>query len=178
MLLGKALPSRKVREMSPFGDLPMIEAGSLRISGDLPIYRFLGTLLGYTGTTPQEQAEVNMWVDTTADLTREMWGADFMAAKEGGATDYTVAGKKTEFGIQYLEPKLRLLSARFEARAHPLYIVGDTLTLADISLFSALEAIDREVPLALASFPGLSEWRVRMEQRPRIAALNDSGRRY
>jgi hypothetical protein len=55
---------------------------------------------------------------------------------------------------------------------------GHQLTFVDTMLFSLLEAIDRELPQALATFPLLIYFRDTIKRLPRIAAFCNSGRRF
>jgi len=52
------------------------------------------------------------------------------------------------------------------------------LTFVDVMLFALLEAIDRELSLALPNFPLLTYFRDSIKSIPRISAFCDSGLRY
>jgi hypothetical protein len=68
------------------------------------------------------------------------------------------------------------------AACHPGLLMcvspGHQLTFVDTMLFSLLEAIDRELPQALATFPLLIYFRDTIKRLPRIAAFCNSGRRF
>jgi len=61
------------------------------------------------------------------------------------------------------------------------FLLGDTVTYADLSLFQVLEGLDYAFPKAtarvLAQHPNLAALRRRVAQRPRIAAYLGSSRR-
>lgn len=66
------------------------------------------------------------------------------------------------------------------ASSHPdlLMCIWAQLTFVDTMLFSLLEAIDRELPHALSTFPLLLYFRDTIKRLPRIAAFCNSGRRF
>jgi hypothetical protein len=59
----------------------------------------------------------------------------------------------------------------------PEFALG-RFTLVDALLFSALEAIEKEIPGVASCAPRLCLWRSSFGERPRVSQLTDSGERF
>jgi len=57
------------------------------------------------------------------------------------------------------------------------FMVGDKLTLADLSLYNICDIVEVECPGSLDKFPLLKAHRARIVARPGIKAYSESGRR-
>jgi glutathione S-transferase len=56
------------------------------------------------------------------------------------------------------------------------YLVGNTLTVADIFFYSVLDAIYRELPVFFTEFPALEFYHAMISSRPAIRAFLNSRR--
>jgi glutathione S-transferase len=85
---------------------------------------------------------------------------------------------KTETSANFvLVPDLKTLCMTL-ARNDTAFLVGNKLTYVDIKLFATLEAIDKELPLVLPSFPLLSAFHKVLATRPNIKKYVESGKRF
>jgi len=57
------------------------------------------------------------------------------------------------------------------------FMIGDKLSLADLSIFNVCDIMETESPGSLDKFPLLKAHRARIASRPGIKAYSDSGRR-
>eukprot|EP00767_Chilomastix_cuspidata_P002439 gnl/Chilomastix_cuspidata/2565.p3 GENE.gnl/Chilomastix_cuspidata/2565~~gnl/Chilomastix_cuspidata/2565.p3 ORF type:complete len:209 (+),score=109.55 gnl/Chilomastix_cuspidata/2565:1117-1743(+) len=162
------------RRRAPFGVLPTYRDEDREVSHGLAIMLYLAEKHG-PALSLGEKAFLTNIACVCEDILTEMWASEFITAP--GLSDYAVAQKKAEFLESYVAPTLTLFVKDIEGRPGP-FLLGEQFTFGDACLFAMLEAVDRELPLALAVFPRLAEFRSKVARQPRIAALTESGNRF
>jgi len=119
-------------------------------------------------------AACDMWMEQLEEIQQALWNAEFMKQE---CSEFKEKQLKDQFLREYLLEALDNL-CRVMARNKTMHLVGNKLTFVDVMLFALLEAIDRELSLALPNFPLLTYFRDSIKSIPRISAFCDSGLRY
>eukprot|EP00768_Dysnectes_brevis_P007271 gnl/Dysnectes_brevis/6083_a9165_465.p1 GENE.gnl/Dysnectes_brevis/6083_a9165_465~~gnl/Dysnectes_brevis/6083_a9165_465.p1 ORF type:complete len:208 (-),score=34.95 gnl/Dysnectes_brevis/6083_a9165_465:32-655(-) len=162
----------KHQEHSPLGQLPIWEDDQVIVSGSLPVFLFLARKFHLEPPQPQDQALCLAVTAFTEEICQRLWDAPFL---EEGISDHAAAQAKTKFMQAVLFPRLTLLSREIPSGSSTLL---SDVSYADAALLAMLDAVDKELPLALSAFPSLKAYRKAMKERPAVVALEKSGRRY
>jgi glutathione S-transferase len=157
-----------------FEQLPMLEDGQLRIVTACAITRHVARKLNLYGSTFEEAALCDMWMAQCEEVQQSLWNAEFM---QKDLPEHTSKQMKEQYLSKTLAPQLQLMS-NVMAKNQTMFLVGKKLTFVDIVLFSLLDCIDRELPLALPAFPLLAYFHSSIKELPRIKAFCASGRRF
>eukprot|EP00741_Cyanophora_paradoxa_P019591 tig00021133_g18912.t1 len=186
------LTAKRLKELTregeiPFGAIPMLtmktDKSSVRVGHAPSIMRFLARSTGFYGENLEESTEIDQWADEAFELINEYWSADFHDAE--GLSDLALAEAKSKFLAKRLRPRLEAIALAYSMRRPPPgapadspFVVGAALSYADVTLFSVLDAISKELPMAVPLYPGLQAFCAAMRERPRINAFLDSPDRY
>ncbi len=151
-------------KINPAGRVPAIEDNGFFLSQSDAICKYVCALSGPSGFYPeelQEQAKVNQWNDIASKHILPAIGriffnkivADLVGAKKD--PDSIVVGENM------LARDLPLCEEALIAHA---FLVGDKLTLADITLIAALEPAEM-IGFDLSVYPALNTWRQTIMER-------------
>lgn len=157
---------------SPFLDITDDNGQSFQLAQSLTIARYLAKKFNLAGTTPEEQAEVEMYADQILDLLNEMVKIHF----EKDETRKTEASNK--FFGETIPNTLKVLESKIVKNGSG-YFVASGMTWADLFLSDFLgwlhdkkDALLAAVPAVKAlddkilSHPKISEW---IAKRPKTA---------
>jgi glutathione S-transferase len=159
---------------------PFLRADGMTIGQTAAILMFLGER---HGLAPQDTAG-RFWVHqlllTIADLVAEAHETHHPVGTDLYYEDQTEEARRRAAGFTAARiPKFFDYFGRVLGEQD--YLLGETLTYADLSLFQVLEGLAYAFPKAtareLAAHPNLAALRQRVAQRPRIAAYLSSPRR-
>ena len=162
---------------------PFLKAGELTIGQTANILLYLGQ---QHGLAPAEDAG-RLWVNqlqlTIADLVAEAHDTHHPIATSLYYEDQRPEAKRR--AADFIETRIPKFFDYFEGilgRPEPKdYLLGATLSYADLSLFQAIDGLRYAFPAALAridaGYPLLGALRDRVAARPRIAAYLKSKRR-
>lgn len=166
----------------PFAQ-PFLKAGRRVIGQTANILLYLGPKLGLA---PKAQAE-RLWAHqlqlTIADLLKEIQDTHHPVAH--GLYYEDQKAEALTYTRHFLAERLRKFLGYFErvlggADGH-VYMVDNTLTYVDLSIFQLLEGLRFSFPRTMArvapSYPGLAALHERVAARPNIAAYLGSPRR-
>jgi len=148
-------------EINAAGRVPAIEDSGFTLNQSDAICKYLCALSGPSAFYPAEikdQAEVNQWIDFSSQHVLQATSRLFfnrVIAKMIGE-DADAASVKT--GENMLARDLPLLDAQLKGRD---YVMGDNITLADISLLAALEPSEM-CGVDLGPYPSIVKWRERL----------------
>lgn len=130
-----------IKDSMPFGQMPVLEVDGIRIAESAAIERYVARIANLYGSTPLEQARIDMIVEGLRDLSVEFIKAVY-------TKDDTE--KKANMAKLFKDevPKwAQLLTKQLTNNKDNNYFVGKNATLADIafySLFSNLLALDAD----------------------------------
>ena len=143
-----------------FGQVPVLEHDGKVLNQSHSIVRYLGRVTGHYPSDPYQAWRVDSFVDALADTMSNL-------AKINQETD---TDKKIELFTTFAGETFPAALTRFEARlaanSNPNFLVGDSLTTADVTFLSVLnsvvlnEGFEHREPLAhaLAQNPLLSAY--------------------
>ena len=151
-------------EINAAGLVPAIEDGGFTLSQSDAICKYLCALSGPSTFYPADikvQAGVNQWIDFSSQHILQAVARLFfnrVVAKMIGEEADTSSIKT---GENMLSRDLPMLETQLKGRD---YILGDHITLADISLVAALEPSEM-CGVDLTPYPGIVKWRERLMGR-------------
>ena len=161
------------RTFHPFEKMPVLQHGDVMIYETLAIADYVerafdGPVL--SPDAPQAHAQMLSWISlTNAHFFPTMMGGIakplLMAPLQGEPTDHDLVAQS----LPELDKQVALLEARL--RSSP-YLVGDSLTLADLFVLPNLfyASLTDEGTRALSEAPKTQDWMKRLTARPSFAA--------
>ena len=157
----------------PFLAVPVWEGNGLRLAQSAAIANHLARTHGLAGKSPRDQALIDQALGAVEDVRNELRKvvtAD-PAKRPAVRAELLTATLPRWFGL--LE---KLLASNHDGQA---FLVGDSISLADLALWYLLELVtDNGFGAALADSPSLSDFAKRVAARPKIAAYLASSRRF
>jgi glutathione S-transferase len=162
---------------------PFLKAGELVVGQTANILLYLGQRHGLAPSDDAGRLWVNQLQLTIADLVAEAHDTHHPIATSLYYADQRPEAKRR--AADFIETRIPKFFDYFEGilgRPEPKdYLLGATLTYADLSLFQVIEGLRYAFPSALArhdaAYPLLGALRDRVAARPRIAAYLKSKRR-
>ena len=166
-------PALQATGQLPFNALPVWEEpGGLRLAQSAAIANHLARAHGLRGKTALEEAKVDEALGAADDVRGELRKVFTAAPEQRAAVRAELAEKALPRWFGFLE---RLLQAN---RGGAGYLVGESVTVADLALWYAVElAVDNGLGAGLDACPHLKAWYGRVAARPRIAEYLRSARR-
>jgi len=150
----------EMKPKSPLGQMPYIEVDGRQLSQSMTCARYIAREHDLLGADAWEEAQVNQVIDTSLDLFDQMVKIHYAKAEED-----KVAPKEKVTGI--LQNLGKLLNQNNEGAG---FYVGDSVTLADLSVYCILEGLFTHIPEAKSQAVTLGEHFDRVASLPRIAA--------
>ncbi len=166
--------------MSPFGKIPAFEDGDFQLCDSSAIIQYLEAQYPAHPVLPRDPQALGrvIWYEEFADTIMFSTAAPIffnrvVAALMGIPQDLAAADKAE---AEALPPLLTYL----ESVAKPGgYLVGETLTLADIAVASPLVNLDHAgVAIDAVHYPKLKAWSDEILARPSLAALVAKDRKF
>ena len=159
----------ELKPRMPFGQIPLYEEGDLTIPQSHAICRHLARLHGLYGRTENERTQCDVAIDAIRDAQLLLWSI---------LTRDRWQDRRAEIERAEIVPSLAALQRWFLRNGSSAeYWAGESLTFADLVAFVYLDQVRAFFPGALASTPRLSDFRLGVAARPRIAAYLNSPRR-
>ena len=143
--------------INPMGRVPAMVDGDFKLSESVAIMRYIGRKSG-SGLYPkgiEAQAEVDQWTDFSIHHVRSAMGRvqfNRVVAKFFGAEPDE---KSLEAGLNFLATNLPFIEERLSKQP---FLCGDSMTIADTALLSALEPADM-CGFDLSPYPTIKAWR-------------------
>ncbi|XP_070548535.1 glutathione S-transferase-like [Ptychodera flava] len=151
-----------------FGQLPCMETDGVMLSQSRAIARYLANEYGFAGRTNLEKAKVDIVMDTCEDLLQGMIKIHFEKDDAKKAELTTQYDKKVATTLASLEKMLT------DNNGGDGFLVGDGVSLADLSFYSQMEynlsSPILSSPNLLDSYPKLKALNARVAALPNIAA--------
>jgi len=147
------------RNFSPFGQLPVLHHQGFALGQSNSILRYIGAVAQRNGKNHQEQALMDMILDSAEDLrmgyVRIIYGGDYNGQVGGFVS-------KLPDTLRYFETFLEQHNVEYFGLEHFSY--------PDASLFTVIDNIKIKMsPDCLEQFPRLKAWYHRVIERPNIA---------
>jgi glutathione S-transferase len=162
---------------------PFLRAGELTIGQAANILLYLGVEHGLAPADTAGRLWVNQLQLTIADLVTEAHDTHHTIASSLYSEDQRPEAKRRS--ADFIETRIPKFLDWFEGilgRPEPKdFLLGDTLTYADLSLFQVMEGLRYAFPVTMsridAGYPLIGALCDRVAKRPRIAANRKSKRR-
>jgi len=155
----------KEKKTAPFGQMPFIDVGKVRIAQSSAINRYVAKIGGLYGHTLEESAKVDMIYEAINDIFTAFIPAHF--EKD--------AKKKEEKAAQFWNETFPQLTGLLEKQLvanskNGPFFVGNAVTMADIVLMVEGQRYLGLKPECLNNCPHLHQLITRVATRPNIAA--------
>jgi len=162
----KTFVENGTKASAPFGQMPIMEVGKVKIAQSGAIFRYVAKLTGLYGRNLEESAKVDMICEAVSgDL-----GPEFGAAwyeKDAKLKEEKVA----KFWNQTFPHWSGLLEKQLASNKDKSgYFVGSNLTMADVMVFVEGQRFLGLKPECLNACPGLHQLVTKVSSRPNIAA--------
>lgn len=144
--------------INPCGRVPAVDDDGFMLNQSDAICKYMCALSGPSPFYPEdlhEQAVVNQWIDFSTQHVLSAMGRIFFNRVVAPMLKQDVDEASVEAGLKMLERDLPMIEA--ELTGHK-YLVGDGLSLADITLIAALEPCEM-AKIDLSSYPAIVNWR-------------------
>jgi len=153
----------------PFGQLPVLERGNFKLAQSNTIVRYLAREYNLYGTTPEENAHVDMILEGIVDVRRRRDPLRYFDVDESLKQKH----KDKYFSEEHVKwssyfEKLIEENERKNPGSH--WIVGATFTVADLALFNWFSTYFYDKPSLFSATPRLSALINRVAERPRTKA--------
>uniref|UniRef100_A0A0M3HW22 Glutathione S-transferase 1 n=1 Tax=Ascaris lumbricoides TaxID=6252 RepID=A0A0M3HW22_ASCLU len=153
-----------LKPSTPFGQLPLLEVDGEVLAQSTAIFRYLGRKFGLAGKTPMEEAQVDSIFDTYKDFIAEVRpyflvaGENYPGDKEKLLKELVIPAREKHF------PGLE----KFLNKSGSGYLVGDSVTWADIVISDSLATWETLVPDLLGNYPVLKKFVEHVRDLPNI----------
>lgn len=157
----------------PFDAVPVWEEpGGLRLAQSAAIANHIARAHGLRGRNAIEEAQCDQLLGAVDDVRLELRKLVTVAAEQRPALRAELTSSTLPRWLGYLD---RLLAKNGGGAG---YVVGDSVTVADLALWYLLEMIrDNGLGGGLERYPALAAFAERIGKRPRIAAYLKGARR-
>ena len=151
-------------EINPAGRVPAIEDDGFKLSQSDAICKYLCALCGPSAFYPEEiheQAIVNQWIDFASQQILQAMGRLFFNRVIAKFTGEEPDERSIATGESMLGRDLALAEKQLQ---NDDYLLGEKITLADVTLIAALEPAEM-VGLDLSAYPSITRWRTTIMNR-------------
>ncbi|KAL4226801.1 hypothetical protein ACF0H5_014780 [Mactra antiquata] len=151
-----------VKPSTPFGQMPVLEVDGKRLAQSQSIARFLAREFGIAGKDSWEQALVDQYMGLVDDMFKEAVKAFFESDEK----------KKAELQKNLGEVVFPRFLGQFETALENnggKYLVGDSLTLADLAVVDCFDTPVQNFPSIMDKFPKMKAHREAITGLPTIA---------
>ena len=151
-------------KLSPLGQVPAIDDNGTVLSDSNAILAYLAATYGddvdWTGRTPVEKAKVQRWLSIAAGEIASGPAAARLVSVFGAGLDQAAAQAKAHALFKVMDDGL----------ANQDFLIGDRLTIADVSAYS-YTAHAPEGGVHLDAYPNIQSWIARIEAHPKFVGM-------
>ncbi|XP_065919779.1 glutathione S-transferase A3-like [Dysidea avara] len=151
-----------------FQQLPLLEIDGLKLIQSSAIVRYLARKYSMYGKTSTDQVHCDMLAEGIKDMVSKIAGYLFQADKEAWKAEVSPLIPR------YLNAFTSYLSQNNNKEMKG-YLLGDTITFVDITLFDVLERLTEIFPGMLEEYPFIKSFHARMLSRENIKKYYTSG---
>ena len=152
-----------------FQQLPLLEIDGLKLVQSGAIVRYIARKYNLYGKSTADQVHCDMLADGIKDMLGKLAGYPFQTNKEA------FKAQVRPLIPRYLNCFTNYLSSNNNQEMKG-FLLGDSITFADITLFDVLERIAEIFPGLMSEYPYVESFRARMLARDSIKKLYCSGR--
>ncbi|XP_072264541.1 glutathione S-transferase 3-like [Pyxicephalus adspersus] len=148
-----------------FQQVPMVEIDGMKLVQTKAILSYIAGKYNIYGKNTKERACIDVYVEGTTDLMGLIMTSFFLDEAE----------KKKQFDLIKQRALNRYFPVYEKALEKDEYLVGKTLSLADVHLLEAILATEELHPDVLQSFPNLQAFKARISSVPTIKKFLEPG---
>ncbi|KAL6736887.1 glutathione S-transferase protein [Ancylostoma duodenale] len=154
----------KHKDEMPFGQVPVLEVDGKKLAQSFAIARFLARKFGFAGKCPFEEALVDSIADQYKDFINEVRPClmVLMGFAEGDLEKLTkellLPGREKFFGFM----------TKFLKESKSGYLVGDSLTYADLYLAETSAEFSKKFPTIYDGFPEVKAHAEKVRSNPAL----------
>ena len=152
-----------------FQQLPLLEIDGLKLVQSGAIVRYIARKYNLYGKSAADQVHCDMLADGIRDMLGKLTGYPFQTDKEA------FKAQIRPLIPRYLNCFTSYLSKNNNKEMQG-FLLGDTITFPDITLFDVLERIAEIFPNLMSEYPYIESFHARMLSRDGIKKLYSSGR--
>ncbi|CAN0031296.1 glutathione S-transferase A4-like [Lampetra fluviatilis] len=152
-----------------YEQLPMVEMDGMRLVQTRAIINYVADKAGMQPRDARQRAHVDMYVEGMRDLGELMLPLAFLKPEEFEQRLKQVEDKASK---RYLPVYEKVLG---DGGGGGGFLVGTSLTVADVLLLELLLALEERFPKLLSGFPHLQEFKGRLSQEPNIKRFLQPG---
>ncbi|CAJ0956480.1 unnamed protein product, partial [Mesorhabditis belari] len=155
----------------PMGQMPVLEVNGVKIPQSSAIARYVARKFGFAGKTPEDMAWADALVDGFKDYYKEITDYYYTALgflNKGDAEELY----KTVF-LPARDKHFGMLNDRLKAQGTG-FLVGDSVTWADLFWTDHMTTIEKLKPDAFTGFPEVVALKKRVDAIPQIKAWIES----
>nr|AID57568.1 glutathione S-transferase [uncultured bacterium]AID57603.1 glutathione S-transferase [uncultured bacterium] len=141
-------------KINPFGRIPAMSDGEFNLSESLAISRYIARDTSLYPNDAKAQGRIDQWADFSVHHIRINVGRIQFNRVVAPMMGSRVDESSIKLGLKLLGDNLPTIERRLSEFP---FLCGDTMTMADISLLSALEP-ENMAKLDLSPFPELTAW--------------------
>lgn len=157
----------------PFAAVPVWEEpDGFRLAQSMAIVRYIGAKHGLMGKTPREAAQVDQMLEAYSDVRPELRKLVSVDPDQRAAVREELDQKILPRWLGHLE---RVLAGNRDGTG---FVVGGSLSVADLALWYLLELIEDNGFTALRAYPRLTAFQRRLAERDRLGAYLKGPRRF
>nr|XP_060644416.1 glutathione S-transferase A4-like [Anolis sagrei ordinatus] len=150
-----------------FGQLPLVEMDGMNLVQTRAILNYIAGKYNLYGKTLKDRAHIDMYVEGTMDLFQMILMFPFTPPEQKEKQAATIFEKATTRYFPVYEKALKTHGQEF--------LVGNSLSYADVQLLEAILAIEEIKPDVLAQFPKLQAFKARISNIPTIKKFLQPG---
>ncbi|MFK7956532.1 MAG: glutathione S-transferase family protein [Lysobacterales bacterium] len=143
--------------INPYGKVPAMVDGDLKLAESNAISRYLGDKVGGHGypADAKERAVIDQWMEFSAHHIRTNMAKLLFNRMFAPMMDMPVDEKSIGEGIEFLNQNLPHVDNQLGRTA---FIAGEHVTVADMALIAGMEPSEK-VSFSLAAYPNITAWR-------------------
>ncbi len=140
-----------------FGKVPALVDGELKLAESNAICRYLGQKVGGDcfPADPAQQAVVDQWMEFSAHHIRANMSKVLFNKLFAPMMNMPIDENSLREGQDFLNQYLPMVEQQLGQSS---YVTGESMTLADVALISAMEPFEK-MEFSLADYPNISAWR-------------------
>jgi len=166
---GEVKPKMVEDGTCPYGQMPVLVDGDLKVAQSNTIIRYLGRKYHLNGSSEADLVAIDGLIDHGEDVRREYLKQIYQNRLEAKAL--------AEFFDNYLPVRLQCLEGIAKRNGSTGFLVGKTVTVADYTWLELLDVLLNLKKDLLDKYPLLKQLHKSMKERPNIVEYLASGRR-
>ncbi|EGT40861.1 hypothetical protein CAEBREN_04473 [Caenorhabditis brenneri] len=155
----------KMKDKTPFGQLPVLTVDGLDIPQSAAIIRYLANKFGYAGKTPEEKA----WADAIVDQFKDFMNSfrQLIMAQRAGKSADEIAKISSDVAMPARDSFFKIIEDLLK-KSKSGFLVGDGLTFADLVVVENITTLEKNKFFTASENPTIAALREKVYAVPAI----------